>query len=132
MDFENDIFCMNLTHQAIIMSYLGEMQELMDKITLEDDNYEEFLVLLSSLIDIHNEQGLHAYKDMFIRQKWFFSLPNMIYWACLGYLCGIETEHLRVENVIKKMSKILIKTIKKLEKMALISPGFDNDETILN
>ena len=30
------------------------------------------------------------------------------------------------------MSKILIRTIKKLERMALISPGFDNDKTILN
>ena len=132
MEYENDIFCMNLTHQAIIMSYLGDMQDLMDKITIEDDNYEEFLVLLSDLIDLHNEQGLMAYKDALYRQDWFFSLPNMVYWACLGYLCGIETEHLKVENVIKKMSKILIRTIKKLERMALISPGFDNDKTILN
>ena len=104
----------------------------MDKISLEDEEYEDFLSILTSMIEIHNEQGTHAYKDAFYRQRWFFSLPNMVYWACLGYLCGIETSHLRVENVIKKMSKILIKTIKRLEKMALISPGLDNDETLLN
>ena len=132
MNLESDILCMNFRHQDIILDYLSEMQALMDKISLEDEEYEDFLSILTTMIEIHNEQGSYAYKDAFFRQKWFYSLPNMVYWACLGYLCGIETSHLRVENVIKKMSKILIKTIKKLETMALINPGEDNDKTLLN
>ena len=132
MNLESDIFCMNLSHQSIVLDYLSEIQSLMDRITLEDDQYEEFLGILAAMIDVHNEQGTYAYKDAIFRQKWFYSLPNMVYWASLGYLCGIETTHINIENVIKKMSKILIKTVKKLDKMVLINPGFDNDETILN
>ena len=132
MESGSDIFCMNMSHQAIILEYLGQMQDLMDKVTLSDNDYEEFLTVLADMIEMHNEQGAYAYQDVFYRQKWFYSLPNMVYWACMGYMCGIETGHLKMEGVILRMSKILVKTMAKLEKMALISPGFDNDETILN
>lgn len=132
MELDNDIYCMNMSHQSIILDYLSQIQALMDKITLEDEDYEEFLSILATMIEMHNEQGSYAYKDVFYRQKWFYSLPNMVYWACMGYMCGIETKHLKMEVVILKLSKILVKTIKRLDKMALINPGFDNDETILN
>lgn len=132
MNVEQDIFCMNLRHQGIIVEYLQEIQSLMDRITVEDEDYEEFLVVLAEIIEVHNETGSYAYKDSLMRDKWFYTLPNMVYWAALGYLCAIEREHLNIDKVIVKLSKILIKTMKKLEKMALINPGCDNDKTLLN
>jgi hypothetical protein len=132
MNVEQDILCMNLRHQGIILEYLQEIQSLMDRITIEEENYDEFLGVLADIIMVHNETGSYAYKDPLTRDKWFYTLPNMVYWAALGYICAIEKEHLNIDKVIVKLSKILIKTIKRLEKMALINPSYDNDETILN
>jgi len=132
MDIDNDIYCMNNKHKEIILDYLNQMQGLMDRVTLDDDAYEDFLTVLAEMIDMHNENGAYAYQDALYRQTWFYSLPNMVYWACLGYMCGIDTEHLKMDKVILKMSKILIKTTARLERMALINPGLDNDKTLLN
>jgi hypothetical protein len=132
MNQETDIFCMNLSHRGIVLQYLGEIQRLMDKITIKDDNYDEFLDVLADIIEMHNEQGAYAYSDPFVRDKWFYSLPNMVYWASMGYLAAIDKKHLNMDAVVVKLSRILIKTIEKLEKMVLINPGFDNDKTLLN
>ncbi len=132
MKGESDIFCMNMGHQGIILEYLSEIQDLMDRISLNDEEYDEFLSVLADIIDVHNEQGVYAYTDTFIRDKWFYSLPNMVYWASLGYLCGIEKKHLNIDKVVVKLSKILVKTVSRLERMVLINPGPENDKTILN
>ena len=127
-----DIYCMNTTHQEIILDYLGDIQALMDRITLEDETYDVFLDTLAAIIEVHNEQGTYVYRDPLLRNEWFFNLPNMVYWACLGYLAGIETSHLNIDKVIGKISKMLISTIQKLETMALVNPSYENDKTLLN
>ena len=132
MDNQDDIYCMNITHQEIILDYLSDIQALMDKITLEDDNYDVFLDTITSIIEVHNEQGSYVYKDPLLRNEWFFSLPNMVYWACLGYLAGIDTSHLNMDKVIGRVAKMLLNTITKLENMALVNPSYENDKTLLN
>jgi hypothetical protein len=121
-----------MSHEGIILEYLSDMQDLLDKISLNDDGYDEFLELLAVIIEIHNDNGAYAYNDPLYRDKWYFSLPNMVYWASLGYLAAIETEHVNIDKVILKMAKTLTKTIKKLERMVLINPSFKNDKTLLN
>jgi len=132
MNVEQDVICINLRHEKIIIKYLQEIQALMDKITIEDESYEEFLCVLADIIVIHNENGVYAYNDPFVRSEWFYTLPNMVYWASLGYLCAIEKKHLDIDKVIVRLSKILVKTIKELDKMVLINPSHDNDKTLLN
>jgi len=129
---EQDIFCINMGHQGIVLEYLSEMQDLLDKISLNDEDYDEFLEIMTVIIEVHNDNGSYVYADPLLRESWYFSLPNMVYWASMGYIAGIETKHVNMDKVVLKMSKILMKTIKKLEKLVLVNPSFSNDKTLLN
>jgi hypothetical protein len=132
MNTESNVVCLNLRHETIVTDYLRAIQSLMDRVTNNDDDYDHFLSVLAQIIEIHNQQGISVYKDPLLREEWFYSLPNMVYWACLGYLCGLELKVGDIEKITLKMSKILIKTMTKLETMTLISPNPYGDNTLLN
>ena len=132
MEKENPIICANGHHEDIILHFLAGVQNIVDEASVKDEDYENFLDVLTQIIEVHNENGLIAFKDSVFRDTWFFSLPEMVYWASLGYLSSLNIEADNLPKVLKKLHKRLRKTYGEIEIMILIYPHLEMDETYLN
>ena len=129
---ENEIFCLNRYHEEIILDYLSDIQMIIDMSTAEDDDYEAFLDVLTQIIMVHNNNGEDEYLDTIFRSEWLYSLPNMVYWAALGYLAVIPKDDDQINAIVTKLSKRLTKVNNRISNMILIHPFVDGDNTILN
>tara|TARA_B110000858_G_scaffold2551_1_gene2869 strand:+ start:6936 stop:7334 length:399 start_codon:yes stop_codon:yes gene_type:complete len=129
---ENEIFCLNRYHEEIILDYLSDIQMIIDMSTAEDDDYEAFLDVLTQIIMVHNNNGEDEYLDTIFRSEWLYSLPNMVYWAALGYLAVIPKDDDQINAIVTKLSKRLTKVNNRISNMILIHPFVDGDKTILN
>jgi hypothetical protein len=127
----NILLCLNKAHENIILSFLQDIQSIIDDITIKDEDYEGFINILAEIITTHNENGLKAYSDELFRDDWVYSLPNMVYWAALGYLSALSMEKTSLVKTISKLSNRLSITTQSIENMALIYPLY-YDKTILN
>tara|TARA_Y100001937_G_scaffold100886_1_gene138263 strand:- start:373 stop:771 length:399 start_codon:yes stop_codon:yes gene_type:complete len=132
MNKENPIVCANGHHEDIILHFLAGVQNIIDEASIKDEDYDNFLNVLTKIIDVHNENGLIAFKDSVFRNDWYFSLPEMVYWACLGYLSSLTMEEGSLPQVLKKLHKRLRRTYSEIEIMILIYPHLEMDETYLN
>ena len=132
MEKHNPIICANGHHEDIILHFLAGVQNIVDEASVKDEDYENFLDVLAQIIEVHNENGLIAFKDSVFRNDWFFSLPEMVYWACLGYLSSLRLESDNLPNVLKKLHKRLKRTYGEIEIMILIYPHLEMDEKYLN
>jgi hypothetical protein len=131
MNNDNTILCLDELHEKILISYLSDIQDIIDDITIEDEKYDSFLEIMSQIIVIHNENGTKSYLDGVLRDNWLYSLPNMVYWASLGYISSLGLNKEDLTYIIKKISNRLSITIETIKNMSLISPLF-NDKTLLN
>ena len=129
---ENEIFCLNMYHEQIVLDYLGEMQDVIDEITERDENNESFLDCLTQIILVHNRNGEKAYLDTIFRSEWVYTLPSMVYWAALGYIAVLPKRRTKIDDIVSVLSTKLTKVNRKLERMVLIAPFFENDATYLN
>lgn len=132
MDKDYPILCANGHHEDIILHFLAGVQRIIDDATVEDEHYDNFLDVLSKIIEVHNESGLTAFKDSVFRKDWYFSLPEMVYWACLGYISSLSVEPSGLTTILKKLNERLRRTHNEIEVMILIDPYLGSDETILN
>jgi len=129
---ENEIFCLNRWHEGIVLEYLSDIQSIIDMSTAEDDDYEAFLDVLTQIIIVHNQNGEDSYLDTIFRSEWLYSLPNMVYWAALGYLAVLPKNEEEIDIIVTKLAKRLTKVNERIGKMVLINPFVDGDKTILN
>tara|TARA_R110001632_G_scaffold105752_2_gene215288 strand:- start:8583 stop:8981 length:399 start_codon:yes stop_codon:yes gene_type:complete len=129
---ENEIFCLNRWHEDIVLDYLSDVQDIIDMSTADDDDYEAFLDVLTQIIMVHNENGEDSYLDTIFRSEWLYALPNMVYWAALGYLAVIPKDEGQINIIVTKLAKRLTKVNDRIGKMVLINPFIDGDKTILN
>jgi len=129
---KNEIFCLNKFHEEIVLDYLADIQEIIDVSTADDDDYEAFLDVLTQIIMVHNNNGEDEYLDTIFRSEWLYSLPNMVYWAALGYLAVIPKDEEEIDVIVTKLSKRLRKVNNRIGNMLLIHPFVDGDKTIMN
>jgi len=129
---EYEIFCLNRWHEEIVLDYLSDVQAIIDTSTADDDTYEAFLDVLTQIIIVHNKNGEDSYLDTIFRSDWLYSLPNMVYWAALGYLAVLPKDEEEIDVIVTRLAKRLTKVNNRIGKMVLINPFVDGDKTIMN
>ena len=129
---EYEIFCLNRWHEEIVLDYLSDVQAIIDTSTADDDTYEAFLDVLTQIIVVHNKNGEDSYLDTIFRSDWLYSLPNMVYWAALGYLAVLPKDEEEIDVIVTRLAKRLTKVNNRIGKMVLINPFVDGDKTIMN
>lgn len=129
---ENYIVCLNYTHESIILEYLADIQDIIDEITLKDENYDSFLNVLANIIINHNENGELAYKDTIFRNNWLYTLPSMVYWAALGYVSGFTNERGDISIIATKLHNNLVLVNDKIGRMIISYHSINETNTDLN
>lgn len=129
---ENYIVCLNYTHESIILEYLADIQDIIDEITLKDENYDSFLNVLANIIINHNENGELAYKDTIFRNNWLYTLPSMVYWAALGYVSGFTNERGDIRIIATKLHNNLVLVNDKIGRMIISYHSINETNTDLN
>jgi predicted transglutaminase-like cysteine proteinase len=122
MDGKVKILCLDKKHQGVLFNFLEEIQTYVDEITQNDDDFDIFLNVLEELIRKHNENVVFSFLDRKREEKWLKQLPNMVYWAVIGYMYLIKVDLCDLMDTIEKVNNLVNETLDKIEDMNISGP----------
>ena len=89
MNDKLEIYCLNNRHSSIICNFLEDLEDIVSEATYYDEDYEGFKDVIDRLIVFHNGVGFHAMDGDIDNMSWYLSMPNIVYWAVVGYFAGL-------------------------------------------
>ena len=110
---------------------MSDIQDLVQEVTLFNEDYNEFLNLSSSVIDFHNGLSEYIIIGGVNSIDWYVSLPNNLYWTTKGYLSSINANQ-EIDLVLyeEKLLSLTVDVISKLHKSFIIQPFTDKERNI--
>ena len=131
MSLKKDVYYLNTRHSRIINEFMSDIQDLVQEVTLFNEDYNEFLNLSSSVIDFHNGLSEYIIIGGVNSIDWYVSLPNNLYWTTKGYLSSINANQ-EIDLVLyeEKLLSLTVDVISKLHKSFIIQPFTDKERNI--
>jgi len=115
MSINNDIIYLNERHSSIVNEFLNDIHQVIDDVTMFEEDYIGFEVLVEKAIEFHNGLGGYVESGGVNRRDWYMSLPNNIYWATKGYISNLALN--QDEDLYLFEDKLLSLTVDVLEKL---------------
>lgn len=111
------LMCVNDEHQFIIVHFLEQIQQYVDEITKDDDDYDVFLNVLIELIAKSNENVIFSFLGGDYTEKWLNELPTTVYFAVVGYMHLIDVSLIDLIDTTEKLNNLVADTIDELQNM---------------
>tara|TARA_R110002167_G_scaffold130546_1_gene314034 strand:+ start:1124 stop:1528 length:405 start_codon:yes stop_codon:yes gene_type:complete len=131
MSFKNDIIYLNERHSLIINEFLNDIHDVIEEVTMFEEDYIGFELLIEQAIEFHNGLGGYVELGSVNRRDWFVSLPNNIYWATKGYISNLalnQDEDLYLFD--DKLLSLTVDVLGKLNDSLLIHPFTEKENKI--
>ena len=126
-----EIYCLNKRHSNIVCTFLEDLEDIVSEATDYDEEYEGFKDVIDRLIVFHNGLGFYAMDGDIDNMSWYLSMPNIVYWAVVGYFAALTPKKdVNMDEYRKKVLSLIEEVIKDLEMSLLIQPGTESDEKI--
>jgi len=126
-----EIYCLNKRHSNIVCEFLMKLEDIIDKATYYDDDFEGYKKVMEKFITFHNSLGIYALLGEVDYNSWYISLPNNVYWATMGYFASVEVSE--GENLDKFKGEVLdliSKTINRLDTSLIAQSWTESEEKI--
>lgn len=131
MSPNKEIYYLNKTHSAIINSYLLDVTNLISDVTMFDEDFIGYELLVDGVIDFHNGLGIYVEDGNVNRKEWFISLPNNLYWASRGYIANLAlNEEKDLSLFEEKLLSLTVKVLGELTETLLVKPFTEQEYKI--
>lgn len=115
MDENVKIMCVNDKHELIIVYFLEQIQQYIDEITKDDEDYDVFLNVLVELIAKSNENVIFSFLGSDYTEKWLSELPMTVYFAVVGYMHLIDVSLHDLIDTTEKLNNLVNETMDELQ-----------------
>jgi|TARA_R100000479_G_scaffold91886_2_gene45283 hypothetical protein len=115
MDYKIKIMCANNRHELVIVHFIEQIQDYIDKITKNDEDFVVFINVLSELVRKSNEDVIFSFLGGDYQEKWLKGLPMMIYYAVVGYMHMIDVSLLNLIDTTEKLNNLLNETLDSID-----------------
>jgi|TARA_R110000823_G_scaffold14707_4_gene48286 hypothetical protein len=123
MGINNEILYLNERHSVIINEFLYDIRNVIDEVTMFNEDYEGFESLLDRVIDFHNGLGEYVEGGRVDRREWYMSLPNNLYWATQGYIANLALNHEEdLSEFEGKLLSLTVDVLQRLNRSLLVHP----------
>tara|TARA_R100000482_G_scaffold124933_2_gene80044 strand:+ start:3339 stop:3719 length:381 start_codon:yes stop_codon:yes gene_type:complete len=107
--------CANNRHELVIVHFIEQIQDYIDKITKNDEDFVVFINVLSELVRKSNEDVIFSFLGGDYQEKWLKGLPMMIYYAVVGYMHMIDVSLLNLIDTTEKLNNLLNETLDSID-----------------
>lgn len=126
-----EIYCLNKRHSKIVCEFLMQLEDIIDKATYYDEDFEGYKKVMEKFITFHNGLGIYALLGEVDYDSWYISLPNNVYWATLGYFASVEVS--KGEDLDKfkgEVFALISKTLNRLDRSLIVQSWTESEEKI--
>ena len=115
MDENVKIMCVNDKHELVIVYFLEQIQQYVDEITENDEDFDVFLNVLIELIAKSNENVIFSFLGAEYTEKWLSELPMTVYLAVVGYMHLIDVSLMDLIDTTEKLNNLVNETLDELQ-----------------
>ena len=115
MDYKIKIMCANSEHELVIVHFIEQIQDYIDKITKDDKDFVVFINVLKELVEKSNEDVIFSFLGADYQEKWLKGLPMMIYYAVVGYMHMIDVSLLNLIDTTEKLNNLVNETLDSID-----------------
>jgi hypothetical protein len=115
MDENVKIMCVNDKHELVIVYFLEQIQQYVDEITENDEDFDVFLNVLIELIAKSNENVIFSFLGAEYTEKWLSELPMTVYFAVVGYMHLIDVSLMDLIDTTEKLNNLVNETLDELQ-----------------
>lgn len=115
MDYQIKIMCANSEHELVIVHFIEQIQDYMDRITKDDKDFVVFINVLRELVEKSNEDVIFSFLGGDYQEKWLKGLPMMIYYAVVGYMHMIDVSLLNLIDTTEKLNNLVNETLDSID-----------------
>ena len=107
--------CANDHHQKVIVHFFEQIQNYVDEITEDDEDFVVFINVLMELVEKSNEDVIFSFLGGDYREKWLKSLPMMVYYSVVGFMHMIDVSLFDLIDTTEKLNNLVNETLDSLE-----------------
>ena len=115
MDYQIKIMCANSEHELVIVHFIEQIQDYMDRITKDDKDFVVSINVLRELVKKSNEDVIFSFLGGDYQEKWLKGLPMMIYYAVVGYMHMIDVSLLNLIDTTEKLNNLVNETLDSID-----------------
>ena len=117
MDYQMKIMCANNKHELVIVHFIEQIQDYIDRITENDEDFVVFINVLKELVKKSNEDAIFSFLGGDYREKWLKGLPMMVYYAVVGYMHMIDVSLLDLIDTTERLNNLVNETLDSLDEI---------------
>jgi len=107
--------CANQGHKTVLVHFLEQIQNYIDEITENDEDFEMFLNVLEELIEKSNDDVVFSFLGGEYTEKWMKTLPMTVYYAVIGYMHMIDVTLLDLIDTTERLNNLVNETLDSLD-----------------
>ena len=115
MDYNIKIMCANDDHEKVIVYFFEQIQNYVDEITENDEDFLVFINVMKELVEKSNKEAILSFVGDDYKDQWLKGLPMTVYYAVVGFMHMIDVSLLELIDTTEKLNNLVNETIDSIQ-----------------